>query len=147
MRKARHRSKAGAILICLMTCLLISTSLVAMSLQMSLQSRRECKVAGTLRQTNLLVDAGLYRALQKLRENDRYVGETWKPKVTLSGCDDISVEISAKPEIANAIPTEVQITVVARIESPVAMSNPMQQSRSFIVNLSEIIQAEATSCP
>lgn len=118
-----------------------------MSLQMSLQSRRECKVANTLRQTNLLVDAGLYRAIQRLQQNDHYVGEIWKPKLSLSGCDDISVEINAKPEIANASPLEVQITVVARIESPVAMSNPMQQSRSFIVNLFEISKVEATACP
>lgn len=46
--------------------MLVAMSLVATAIQMSIRSRRECKMAQQMRQTELLADAGQSRAIASL---------------------------------------------------------------------------------
>ncbi len=75
-RTVPFRSRSGAILICVLTCTLISLSLAAAAMQVSLRALRASKQTLRLRQTQWLLDAGVQRARRAVLRED-YSGEHW----------------------------------------------------------------------
>ena len=91
--------RGAAMLVVVLTCLLVVSALVrAMSLS-TVRERRILKKELQLRQTELLLDAGVLRAARQLEIDPEYQGESWQP--------DSALQRFAKPRV------EILVTTVA----------------------------------
>jgi hypothetical protein len=100
-RRCGRRFSPGAVLVAALVCLLIVTSLVGGMLQGALRARRQLHVERDLRQTELLLQAGLERGVFRLTNEDDYRGETWNiPAEALhrQGAGRVLVEASRQTE-------------------------------------------------
>ncbi|MGI9472992.1 MAG: hypothetical protein ACR2NZ_15740 [Rubripirellula sp.] len=74
---SKRSSRDGTLVICVLVCLLVASSMVIATTRSALQARRECRVQQQLRQTELLLDAGVRRAAGQLNNDADYQGEQW----------------------------------------------------------------------
>ena len=93
MKKPHRNPRGGALLICVLVCLLVASAMVTATTRSALQSRRNVRLQHQMRQTELLLDAGVLRAASQLQLSDDYEGETWRPKGALDRFDNPLVEI------------------------------------------------------
>jgi type II secretory pathway component PulK len=122
------RTRRGTILICVLACLVITSAMIAGTIQTVLRDRREVRLERQLRQTELLCEAGVLRASQKLKMSDDYHGETWAPKLNSELWDTASVEI--RVTVADDS-SDQRVEVVAKLGSASTELQPMQRSRNF----------------
>jgi len=127
---------SGVVLICVLACLAIATALVASAVQSALQARSDVRQQRLLRQTVLLVDAGMARAVRQLAEDADYEGETWELAPGVCDRDAARVEI----EVVRNSDTAV-VNVVARL--PADGETGIQRSESFKINLPESSNQES----
>ena len=92
MIRTRGNSRSGALLICVLVCLLVASAMVTVTTGTALQARRNLRLQHQMRQTELLLDAGVLRAASQLQRSDQYEGETWNPE-SLIGFQNPVVEI------------------------------------------------------
>ena len=122
-------SRRGGILICILACLAIVSSLVSLTVQSALRNRREIRTQHHLRQTELLLTAGIQRATEKLAQDSSYEGERWQLSSTVfPNYEKAEVDILGTPA-ANG--TSRMIRVIARLS--VSDSQVLQRSHSFVV--------------
>ena len=78
-RKAHRKlsNRRGAILIAAIAAFAIFSMLAAVAVSVTLRARQSCKTERDLMQLELLCDAGLMRATQKLAVDSGYTGEDW----------------------------------------------------------------------
>ena len=110
------------VLVCMLVCVAIATGLVTTTLQSALRARHELRLQRQLRQTELLLTAGLERAVARLRSDASYPGETWElDPATLPGYPPGRVRIEITPgqgeESPSDRPESRQVHVVARLSS------------------------------
>ncbi len=136
MMKRRNTSRGGAILVCVIACLVVSSVLVALAVQSALHGRREARLQLQLRQTELLCEAGVMRAMTQLQRSGSYEGEQWHPDLNLENYHHASVEIAIKsgasPESASEKVAK-RVTVTARLDSNLDHDGPMQRTHQFDV--------------
>ena len=78
MRRSANRvARRGAVLVAALTCLLIVVALLGAMLLAALRTSRQLSVERDLRQCDLLLQAGIDRALLKASVAADYRGETW----------------------------------------------------------------------
>ena len=75
--RTRPARRGGSILIVALVALVIVVTMIGALLVGTLRERRQLRVERDRRQTELLLQAGLDRALQKLSTAADYRGETW----------------------------------------------------------------------
>ena len=125
-RSARHFSRAskrrGSILILVLACCAVAVSLVMISLQVSLQQRRQLRSELQLEQTRWVLDAAIRKSINEPPEED--VATELKPK--LEKFDKVS--FIAKPQ-----QDENQISVQVKIEND-AGTVVTSRSASFELN-------------
>jgi len=110
------------VLVCMLICVAIATSLVSATLLSALRARRELRLQRQLRQTELLLAAGLERAVARLHAHPAYPGETWQlDPATLPGYPPGQVRIEVTPiqteDRPSGRPERAQIYVVARLSN------------------------------
>ncbi len=93
MNKPHRKPRSGALLICVLVCMLVASAMVTATTRSALQSRRNVRLQHQMRQTELLLDAGVLRAASQLQLSDDYEGETWRPTNALDRFDNPLVEI------------------------------------------------------
>ncbi len=71
-------NRRGLVTLCVLTCLLVTLSIVLTLMQATLRARREATVRMQIQQTEWLLDAGVRLADQRLAESKNYRGETWQ---------------------------------------------------------------------
>lgn len=120
--------RSGTIIVCVLTCLAICTALGALSIQSALQGRREVRLQRQLRQTELLCEAGVLRAMQQAACSDDYRVEQWRPELNNEPYFDAQVDIKVSTQDDS---TTRAITVVARLDSSSDADGPMQRSHTF----------------
>jgi hypothetical protein len=133
MRFANVQQRQGTVIVCVLACLAIAAALSALMIQSALQGRREARLQCQLRQTELLCEAGVLRAVQQLKNSEGYEGEEWEPELNLPAYFDAHVHISVSQSNDTA-PHE--IAVVARLDSSNDNDGPMQRSHNFTYNAS-----------
>lgn len=145
----RHNRKArqGAVLVCVIACLVVASTLVGLAVQASLRGRREARLQLQLRQTELLCEAGVMRAVKRLQTSTAgYAGERWTPELHLENYHDAVVEIQIANAGQDAKPSQASaknVTVIARLDSYLDQDGPMQRSHSFTVQIPSLsISAE-----
>ncbi|QDS86863.1 hypothetical protein EC9_10380 [Rosistilla ulvae] len=119
--KCQHRR--GAIAVAMLVCMLIATTLAASTLHSALHSRRETGRMRQLRQTELLLDAGILRAAEKWTRDRTYRGETWRPTNSMPHDGDAVVKIDVSGDAEAP-----QVHVVASIEPDSNFSARTQRS-------------------
>lgn len=104
--------RTGTVLICVLVCVFVTSALATLALQTALRERREILLLQQLRQTEMLLDAGVMRAAAQLHSNSEYEGEQWSPSLPVSRFEDSAVEIrvTRKPE-----KDQFQVEVIARM--------------------------------
>ncbi len=121
--------KSGSAMICVLACLLVSSSLVFTSIQSAIRVRSEMKTNGAIRQTHLLADAGLYRALAKLHQSDEYQGEVWSPTglANFIHSAEVVIEIQSTPKDKDIAAKSISVVVRAMLDGN--STNAIQVSR------------------
>lgn len=136
---ARPASRRGSLIVCVLACLLIASTIIASTTRSALQRRRNVHVEHQLRQTELLLDAGVLRAARQLRVSRDFVGETWRPAGAISRFDGARVEIRVAKNPQNDNLRDV--VVIASLGNDVAgeRSTPLvtRRTHAFHVDLSD----------
>lgn len=138
MTGTNHPKRSGSLLIAVLVCVLVSLSLIATTLQGSFRSLRECKQSNTMRQTRLLVEAGLFRALGQRKLDEKYQGEIWNAPVSSEASENATVEIVLKQSREEGKPNDFLVQIVARIGNSETSINPTQLSRTFNIHRSKL---------
>ena len=123
------RSRRGAVLVAALVCLLIVMTMLGGMLLAAVRSTRQLQRERDLRQCELLLDAGLDRAAQRLATDATYRGEIWSltfDAITGSGEGQVTIEVASASDA-----TSQQINVVA--EYPLGGETSIQRSRSILV--------------
>jgi hypothetical protein len=113
----------------------------------ALRVRRDMRLQLQMRQTELLLDAGILRAAKQLRNAEDYRGETWRPSRDRVGFDSPLVQIQVRREPGS---DRARIEVVAQLGSPVedlqqANLSSTRRSHSFSVPLPQPSQDSESS--
>ena len=135
IQSARIRNRSGAILICVLVCMSVVTTMTMIALQASLRHRRQMNTHWRLEQTRWLLDAGLSRAISKLQTNPDYEGETWSLDRALVRHEVARVTIGVSQDKENPDFRIVRLRAEIDPNSPVVSNT--KRSRTWIVNLSE----------
>lgn len=116
--REQRRSRDGTLVVCVMVCLLVASTIVTATTQMALRSRREVRREQQMRQTELLLDAGILRASNKLRASADYQGEVWRPTgaITRFVGANVDIRVSLDPQQNDSR----QIEVIASLGTAVA---------------------------
>jgi len=104
--------RLGTLIVCVIVCLLVSVSIAGATTHAALQWRRSLRMEHQLRQTDLLLDAGILRASKQLRRSKEYQGETWRPDRESIGFESPLVEIQVR---SGNDPAIRQVEVVAEL--------------------------------
>lgn len=124
-------SRHGAAVVVAMACLTVVTTMLVTMLQGTLHVRRELHAQRDLRQTELLLAAGMDRAEYRLTREADYRGETWRlPADAVVGRGNAKVTIAANRE-SDAEPW--QVDVVAEYSRGGGLS--IRRSETFFVQL------------
>ncbi len=136
--------RQGAVLVCVIACLAVSTVLIALSVQTALRSRREVRLQLQLRQTELLCEAGVMRAALKLRDDSSYSGEDWSPELALESYHTakVRIEVQAISSELSAEKNSRQVTVTAKLDSHFDHDGPMQRSHQFDFKITQSTSTE-----
>ena len=131
-RSHRPKARSGIIVLCLLVCLSVVISLLMTSVQTALRSRAEVRNQLRLVQASLLCDAGLQRAMSKLKKDIDYLGETWSPSIEEASLlkTVVTIRVSEKE-------FERTIDVVVQLRSSDAASDLIQRSKSIRFSTSQ----------
>nr|WP_143547674.1 hypothetical protein [Rhodopirellula sp. SM50] len=125
MRIQPRRRRRGALMICVLACLIVVGSLIGLIAQDALAARRETRIRLQMHQTQRLLDAGILRAAMQSKRNRDYGGETWQPRLSFAGRDAAAtVTISIDDD---------QTTVTAKLGTA-----PHITSQSYVYSSSEV---------
>jgi hypothetical protein len=111
-KHARRAPRHGAVLVAALVCLLVVTGIVGGMLRGAIHGRRQLHAERDLRQTELLLAAGVARAAHRLADEPEYDGETWRlDSEEIIGRGDGVVTIEASP---SDDAESWQVTIVAQ---------------------------------
>ena len=131
--KRQKSSRAGSILICVLTCLLIVGALAVAMVKSALTARKAVRLERQQAQVEFFIEAGIQRAVSGLARDADYSGETWNlPAAALSDSDSARVEIAVTAAEEDASRT---ISVIAQF--PAASSLIVRRSHTFTVSNEE----------
>ena len=123
------RCRRGAVLVVTLVAMLVVMALVGGMLKSTLRARRQLLVERDLRQTELLLQAGIDRAAYRLARATDYRGETWDlPADEIVGRGDGRVTISASRS-AGGEPWDVHVVA----EYPVGDASSIRRSHTFTI--------------
>lgn len=136
MKRHKRSDRNGVILVCVLSCLVVSSVLVALTVQSSLRGRHEARIQMQLRQTELLCEAGVMRAAAQMASSPDYKGERWEPQLNLENYRDAIVEIditAAEQDTPDTDKPAKKVTVIAKLDSYLDQDGPMQRTYNFYV--------------
>lgn len=128
---ATPSNQRGSILVCVVACLGIASALVLAMTQSALRAHKEVRTDRALRQTELLLEAGVQRIAQQLARDPEYTGETWilAPE-TIRGAESAQLELKVPSLDDGQWPRHAQ--VIARL--PSGRGQVIQRSYRFPLN-------------
>jgi hypothetical protein len=135
-RRANKR-RSALVLVAALACLLIVTSIIGTMLQGALRTRRQLHAERDRRQVQLLLQAGIERAAQRLSTEPGYTGDTWDlPSDSIMGHGAGRVTAKVSPSESGA--TSIAVTA----EYPVDRDFPIRRSRTVQVTPSTTARQE-----
>ena len=129
--RPRQADRNGAVLLCVLACLGIATTIVMVSVRSTLRARRQMRQELQLEQTRWLLDAGISHAKSRLKNDPNYRGDTWNVAPELGGYAEASVDISAPSDDS---PSDLRtLRITARLNTDEALSKPTVRSRELLI--------------
>ncbi len=110
--RTQSRSRRGAVLVCVVACLAVVTTIVATSIQFTLRMRSEARLQRQRLQAEYLCEAGVMRAVKRLKDDSSYQGETWSPNIEPSRYHRGTIVIGRETAPEGR---EYRVTVVASV--------------------------------
>ena len=124
-----NRSRKGAVLTVVMICLLICSLILSSILTLQIRLHRQLEREEAAQQADLFAQAGLVRAIIRLKKDPEYRREEWKASTgKMAGFVRIEVVPSAN------IPQEYKIQIAARF--PADVENSPQRIREVTIQKS-----------
>ena len=131
--KRQKSSRAGSILICVLTCLLIVSALAVAMVKSALTARKAVRLERQQAQVEFLIEAGIQRAVSGLARDAEYSGETWDlPAAALSDSDSALVEIAVTAADDDS-PRRISVIAQFPADSPLSV----RRSHTFTVSNEE----------
>jgi hypothetical protein len=104
-----EKQRGGSIVVCVLVCLLVASTMVTVTTTWALRSRREVRLGHQMRQTELLLDAGVLRAARRLQDSSDYQGESWRPAAAITRFDNALVEIRVTADEQDSASRRVEV--------------------------------------
>jgi hypothetical protein len=126
-----HCHSTGSVLVCVLVCMSVASALVVATTKTALQAQRQLRHQRQLRQTELLAEAGIERAVRRLSGDSSYRGETWELTTDVLpgyGAGQTRIVVAAVPEQS---PLSYRIEVVARLGADSA--DGIQRSQKIVI--------------
>jgi type II secretory pathway component PulK len=133
--RRRVRSQRGTSLVVALVCLLVIMTLVGQMLLSVVRTGRQWKVERDARQCELLLQAGMNRALEQLSKNADYRGSTHElpaEQIIAQGAGRVVIEVTR--------PGENQVELRVQAEYPLGSEHSVRRSRVLSLQ-----QANSTS--
>lgn len=131
----RKRSR-GAVLFCVLACMAVVSGLLISMTKSSVEARREVRIRAQMRQTELLLDAGINRAATKLDQSPDYKGETWTPTDAIEKYENATVQITVSSDETKGVH---RIKVIASLgadkESETSNFGRTQRQHTFNISI------------
>lgn len=125
----RTSNRSGAVLVLALVFTSVAAMILATSLQHALRVYRSTKIELRKPQVNLLIDAGIARAVSQLENDSNYPGETWDVSSAFDERTTSTIQITVNRIDAKK---SAEITILARLSEPFPQNTPgIQQSHSF----------------
>ena len=130
-RRGRLKLRRGAVLVCVLVCLLCVSALVANMMRSIIRVQQQLKLEQASRQVELLLDAGRTRAAYRLANDAAYLGESWQPQPGSLASDRAAAAVTIVVEPAVDGQTYlVQVTA----EYPDVSPHSVRRSQRFVVS-------------
>ncbi len=136
MKRQRFINRRGTILIAVLVCMGIATTILLGAVQSSLRQRRQMRQELQMEQTKWLLDASVGRAISRLQKQPGYDGETLLVAPALEKYSTATLEIAVVRE--DQPDNRIRAQVKARLGGLSERTPSMQRSREFVVNTSTI---------
>ena len=136
MSDTSRKRNTGVVLVCVLVCMGIASAIVLTSVRMSLRTRRQMRAEIQLEQTRWLLEAGLVRAVKRLREQPDYAGEMWDASEALTQYDRARVSIDVQRDAASA--GTARLILRARVGRQAPGQRSTQRSRTVVVDVNSI---------
>ena len=127
------RDRTGVMVIAALTCLLIVSTIVVGMLGSAIRVRRQLHTQRDLRQTELLLAAGVERAASRIAHDSAFVGDVWElphESIVGRGTGRVTTKVTR-----SSSGSHWQVSVVA--EYPLDRGFPVRRSQSFDIPFSE----------
>lgn len=138
------RRRVGSVLVCVLTCLVVALGLIVVSVRATLQAYKETRVQHQLRQAEMLVDAGVRRAVEKLRDSSEYQGETWDVSSALPNYESsiVTIQIDAQPRTEGSDRNVFDVSVTSRVDSRTNSLGPLGHAHNFEIEFTDSDKSE-----
>ena len=135
MRSTRLKKRRGVILIAVLVCLGIATTIVLGAVQTSIRQHRQVRKELQVEQTKWLLDAGIDRAVESfLAQPETYQGETLTITPPPKKYANATIEISLLKFDRQS--NRAAFRVAARIAGTGSLAPTTKRSREFVLDAS-----------
>ena len=135
MKPQRGAARRGTVLIAVLVCMGIATTIVLGAVQTSLRQRRQVRQELQMVQTRWLMDAGIGRAIARLQAQATYDGETLLVSPALEKYSNATVRITV---IRKDQPNDqVRLRITAQLGGSNELVPAMRRSKEVVVNTSK----------
>ena len=134
MTHARQQRRGAAMMVLVLTCLLVITALAGSMTAATLRSRRAVRSEHQLRQSELLLEAGVLRAASQLQNDPAYSGETWQPAATVGRFSHplVDIQVTAATDDQTARLVEVTASLGTGVDASDRSGFPLtRRSHTF----------------
>ena len=132
MKRSLRSRRLGSLLVCVLVCLGIATSIMLTAIHSSLRARRQIVRELQMEQTRWLIDAGLQRAVKMVASDPNYMGETWNVVPTIDSHADATIEIKIVDAGLNK--GKIRLSVSAAVHGKDLNSQPTRSTDSLILD-------------
>lgn len=136
-RSTSKPSRQGALLIAALACMAVVIAIIGVLFSSSLRTRRQLHSERDLRQVELLVDAGLRRAVAKLSADESYDGETWRipaDQLLLNGAAEVAISIGSPTDSEDSSEDGESVDVTVAAHYPLNVVRTVQRTRTFTIH-------------
>ncbi len=147
MKSLQRSYPGGSILVGVIVCLGVATSIMLTSVHWSLRARRQLARELQMEQTRWLVDAGFARVRNQMRLDVDYDGETWVVEPPLSDELQATIEIKTRAEGEQTLVEVIAIVRDRNSQTPPTRRTGSQWLVTQQLQLEELSESETTETP
>lgn len=133
MKTQSSKTRKGTVLVAVLVCMGLATSVLLGAVHTSLQMRRAMRQELQMEQTKWLMDMGIRKAIYSLSKKADYDGENLVITPALGKYTDSAVEITVDRD--NSTADRIVLTITARVKGPGQnQTSTTQRSTQIVVN-------------